>query len=216
MARRRAKKQNDAPNPMQLVSRGIRPARFNIRGSISDTTVLSGNRRVNHSVVGGQAVFSIALDLDWANRNTDPLADVGAHYRTYKYMPGCVYNHSPAVSLTATGSTIIGYIDNPEQYNRWMALVNVNERIEFVSQLANSKAYPIWQQFAFAVPSYTRRKSFDVNANGAGTGVQDLEHTWQGAILIAYTGVTPADGVVCRSFLHQKLWLSGLGSVVLT
>lgn len=213
MVRKRARS-SASPSPM-VRSVVPRMPKYNIKGSISDQTVLSGNRRVTHTTAAGAGHATISLDI-LSSRTLDPISDVGQLYRQFKYLPGTAYVHVPSVSLTSTGTVAIAFIDNPEQYQNWLALANDGIRYDFVTSIGNHKAFPIWKEFAFPLTAPPRRLTFDTNATPSATpGVDEFERSWQGAFVISFAGVTPADGAVSRAYLHQVIQLRGLcGSAV--
>lgn len=208
MARKRSKNQ-PGPSPAMMMARTPRVPRFNIRGSIADQTVLSGNRRVVLTVAAGAGHQAVFLDINGI-RVADPIADVGSLYRQYKYLPGTTFHWIPSVALTSTGTVAIAYIDNPEQIAQWLNQQSESARYDFVTNIGNHKAYPIWKEFTYALTAQPRRLTFDVNSIQAVPSVDDLERSTQGVFVISMQGVLPADGTVARSYLHQKIMLRGL------
>jgi len=211
MARKRSKNQQASSQATKLAIIPRMP-RFNIKGSISDQTVLSGNRRITHTVAAGNGHATIPLDIN-AGRTLDPIADVGLLYRQYKYLPGTSYVHVPSVSLTSAGTVAVAYIDNPEQIANWIAITGDANRYDFVTAIGNHKAYPIWKEFTFPVTAPPRRLTYDVNAVQPTANlltVDDIERSWQGAVILSFAGVTPDAGTVSRAYLHQRIMLRGL------
>lgn len=214
MAPKRSKsKQFSRPNAMINMNVPSVP-KYNIKGSISDQTVLSGNRRLTMTTATGTGHSTVPLDIHTA-RTLDPISDVGCLYRQFKYLPGTSYVHVPSVSLTSTGTIAIAFIDNPEQIAAWIALTTESARFDFVTAIGNHKSYPIWKEFSFALTAPPRRLTFDVNANHGVPTVDDYERSLQGCFILSFAGVTPADGTVARPYLHQRIMLRGLcGNVV--
>jgi len=208
MVRKRSKNQN-ARSPAIMSANIPRMPRYNIRGAISDQTVLSGNRRMTHTVAAGAGHSTIPLDIN-AARTLDPIADVGLLYRQFKYLPGTSYNHIPSVSLTTTGTVAVAYIDNPEQMAQWIGLTGEANRYDFVTSIGNHKSYPIWKEFSYPLTAPSRRLTYDVNAVQGSLTIDDYERAYQGMIILSFAGVVPDAGTVSRAYLHQRIMLRGL------
>jgi len=209
MVRKRSKTNQNARSPANMVANIPRMPRYNVRGAISDQTVLSGNRRMTHTVATGSGHSSIPLDINGA-RTLDPIADVGLLYRQFKYLPGTAYNHVPSVSLTTTGTVAVAFIDNPEQMSQWIALTTEANRYDFVTSIGNHKAYPVWKEFTYPLTAPPRRLTFDVNAAQGSVSIDDYERSYQGMFILSFAGVNPESGTISRAYLHQKIMLRGL------
>lgn len=211
MARKAAKRAANS-NPAMRLANIPRMPRYNIRGSISDETVLTGNRRLTQAVTAGAGSTSVVLDINNV-RTLDPISDVGSLYRQYKYLPGTAYVHVPAVSLSTSGTVAVAYIDNPEQMGIWFGTLTDAARYDFVTSIGNHKSYPIWKEFSYPLNAPARRLTFDVNANHPPPNtisVDEIERSYQGIICVVFAGVLPAEGAVARSYLHQRVMLRGL------
>lgn len=216
MVRRRTQKSPPDPRNKMLSSSFGRVPRFNIRGTISDTTVLSGNRRTSETTASGNGHSTFQLDINTL-RPTDVISSVGQHYRQYKYLPGTTLNWVPSVSLTTTGTVTVAYIDSPELMVAWSIIVSESDRNTFVQSIGNAKTFPIWREWSYPMPGGPlRRNLFDIDAT-PGTATNDVERQRQGQFIVQFTGVpgtpTIADGtIIARPYLHQKVMLKGLNA----
>jgi hypothetical protein len=185
------------------------------RGRLGLNTVLSGNELLNNTnsdASGAVAGTRLLIPGFLSDLSTTGVSTIASYFATGKYLPGTVFHWVPQVSLNTAGVVYVAFTDNVEIISSFVGLATNTLKVAAVKTIANMKSYPVWQTFTFAMPSVSRRKMFDVNSDSLFTP-DLLDRGCQGAFLFAVEGTT-VSSTICRPYVHEKLMLEGLKTVV--
>lgn len=194
-------------NPTKAMVTSRSAGRLRLKGNINPDTMIEGNTRTSIITdAAGNAAGWSKLDM------TAPgvISTVGGLYQQFLFKPGTAFNYVPSVGLTSSGNVLVGWLDNPEVMLSYQN-GTLAQRTTIVQSLANTKIYPIWQQFTYPLTAAPRLKKFDVN--GVMTASADeYQRSSQGWFVFAVTNA-PVSTQVSFSYTHNKVQLWNLTSV---
>lgn len=182
-----------------------------VKGVISNNTIVEGNYRVAMTTdTFGQA--AVAVRLDTVTNSSSAINTLAGLYQEYLYKPGTSFTYVPAVGLTTPGSVFVAWLDNAEVMKNYVE-GTVSQRNNIIANTANSKVYPIWQQFTVSLTAAPRLKKFDVNdsfeTNAGAQMSSEFARSCQGMWAVGVLN-GPVSQQVSISYAHAKLQLWGL------
>lgn len=192
-------------NPTKAMTTSRSAGRLRLKGQINPDTMIEGNARTLITAdAAGNASGAARLDM------TAPgvISTVGGLYQQYLFRPGTAFNYVPSVGLTTSGNILVGWLDNPEVMAAYLS-ANTAARATIVQSLANTKIYPIWQQFSYPLTSAPRLKKFDVNGTIVLSTPDELQRSSQGFFVFSVINAPP-NTQVSFSFTHCKVQLWNL------
>lgn len=147
---------------------------------------------------------------------------VARNYSTARFQPGTTITWAPSVGFTTNGRIYLGFTDNPEVINVMCGELSAGTNgapsdayITAVKQLGNVVSHQVFEEFTVTVPTFTRRKAFDVNEFISVLDVDKLDRCCQTAMFALFEGVP--DTVGLGSFMyHDNLVVEGLRQRTMT
>jgi len=137
---------------------------------------------------------------------------VASLYQTGVFKPGTKVTWIPNLGMTANGRFYMGWIDNAESIFYYNAN---NQAVRAAMVKSNGKMISghVAHELQFTIPTISRRKRYDTNANTDLTNIDIIERSCQGALIFGVDGC-PADSVVGQLHFHDVIDLEGLSPVV--
>jgi len=213
MARKGAKRNNQ----LQVLShpgRGRKNKQI-VRGS----GIGADNTRISYNCYSGAATtdtngnatverFYIPGNTAVVSRYTLPTStglNVLSNYSEGRFEPGSFIKWVPSVSLSTPGRVIVGFTTNPEIMT---ATITIAAAADYLKSFGNAISFPVWEETVIPLPTYLRRKMFDVNVSAA-VAVDVLDRACQVYMLSSISGATASTN--CGYFeFHDKVMGVGL------